>query len=179
MTQTAKIYGDALYDLAVSEGRDEQILQEMTALCTAFEAEPAYLYLLATPSLTKAERCGILDEGFRGKIDGYLLNFMKILCENGTIHQFSYCRQEFKRRYNRDKGILEVCAITAVPMDDALTAKLRTRLCEVSGKQIELTCKVDPKCLGGVRLEMDGEQMDGTVQHRLDGIRRQLTETVL
>jgi F-type H+-transporting ATPase subunit delta len=104
---------------------------------------------------------------------------MKILCENGTIRQFSGCMQEFKHRYNEDNGILEVKAITAVPMNGTLVEKLSAKLAEVTGKRIDLTCKVDPACLGGVRLEMEGEQLDGTVQNRLDNIRRQLTETVL
>lgn len=179
MTRTAKTYGGALYDLAAEEGRAGRILQEMKALCDAFAQEPEYVYLLATPSLSKEERCKILDESFRGKIDGYLLNFMKILCENGTIRQFSGCAQEFRRRYNEDNGILEVRAVTAIPMNDALTQKLKDRLTAVTGKRIELSCQVDPACLGGVRLEMDGQQLDGTVQTRLDNIRRQLAQTVL
>lgn len=179
MTRTAKTYGGALYDLAAEEGRAGRILQEMKVLCDAFAQEPEYVYLLATPSLSKEERCKILDESFRGKIDGYLLNFMKILCENGTIRQFSGCAQEFRRRYNEDNGILEVRAVTAVPMNDALTQKLKDRLAVVTGKRIELSCQVDPACLGGVRLEMDGQQLDGTVQTRLDNIRRQLAQTVL
>ena len=179
MTQTAKIYGGALYDLAAEEGRTEQILEEMTTLRTAFEEEPGFIYLLATPSLSKSERCGILDECFRGKVNDYLLNFMKILCENGTIRQLTGCMQEFKRRYNEANGILEVCAVTAVPMNEALAEKLRAKLSDVTGKEIALTCRVDAACLGGVRLEMDGEQMDGTVQNRLDKIRSQLAETVL
>ena len=179
MTQTAKIYGGALYDLAAEESRTEQILEEMTALSAAFQGEPEFMYLLATPSLSKSERCGILDDSFRGKIDGYLLNFQKILCENGTIRQFAGCLQEFKRRYNEEHGILEVCAVTAVPMNGELTEKLRARLAAVTGKKIALTCRVDAACLGGVRLEMEGEQMDGTVRSRLDTIRRQLAETVL
>ena len=179
MTLTAKTYGGALYDLAAEEGRAELILQEMLTLNTAFEQEPGFIYLLGTPSVSKEERCKILDESFSGKIDSYLLNFMKILCENGTIRQFSGCMQEFKRRYNEDNGILEVRAITAVPMNSTLVEKLCAKLTEVTGKRIDLSCKVDPACLGGVRLEMDGEQLDGTVQNRLDNIRRQLTETVL
>lgn len=179
MTRTAKTYGGALYDLAAEEGRAGRILQEMKVLCDAFAQEPEYVYLLATPSLSKEERCKILDESFRGKIDGYLLNFMKILCENGTIRQFSGCAQEFRRRYNEDNGILEVRAVTAIPMNDALTQKLKDRLTAVTGKRIELSCQVDPACLGGVRLEMDGQQLDGTVQTRLDNIRRQLAQTVL
>ena len=179
MTRTAKTYGGALYDLAAEEGRDRQILEEMAVLDAAFREEPDYLYLLATPSLAKEERCGILDESFRGKIDGYLLNFLKILCENGTIRQFSGCAAEFRRRYNEANGILEVRAVTAVPMDGALTEKLRSRLAEITGKEIDLACRVDPACLGGVRLEMDGRQLDGTVQHRLETVRRRLTEMIL
>lgn len=179
MTRTAKLYGSALYDLAVEEQRTEQLLQELTALREAFLQEPDFVYLLATPSLSKEERCGILDQSFRGKIDGYLLNFMKILCENGTIRQFGDCALEYKRRYHEDNGILEVQAVTAVPMNEALTAKLQDRLAAVTGKRIELSCRVDPACLGGVRLEMDGLQLDGTVQLRLETLRRQLTETVL
>ena len=179
MTRTAKLYGSALYDLAVEEQRSEQLLGELNVLRESFVQEPDFVYLLATPALSKEERCGILDQSFRGKIDAYLLNFMKILCENGTIRQFGDCAQEFKRRYNEDNGILEVQAVTAVAMNEALTAKLRDRLSEVTGKRIELSCKVDPTCLGGVRLEMDGMQMDGTIQQRLDTMRRQLAETVL
>lgn len=179
MTRTAKLYGGALYDLAAEERRTQQILQEMTVLCDAFAQDPEYLYLLATPSLSKQQRCGILDSSFRGKIDDYLLNFLKILCENGTIQQFADCMQEYKQRYYTDNGILEVRAITAIPMNDALTEQLRARLTAVTGKQIELSCAVDPACLGGVRLEMDGEQVDGTVAHRLDSLRQLLSETVL
>ena len=69
--------------------------------------------------------------------------------------------------------------MTAVPMNKTLTAKLQDRLAAVTGKRIELSCRVDPACLGGVRLEMDGLQLDGTVQLRLETLRRQLTETVL
>ncbi len=179
MTRTAKLYGGALYDLAAEEQRTAQLLSQLRVLREAFRQEPGFVYLLATPSLSKEERCGILDQSFRGKIDGYLLNFMKILCENGTIRQFGDCAQEFKRRYNEDNGILEVRAVTAVAMNEALTAKLRERLAAVTGKRIELSCRVDPACLGGVRLETDGLQMDGTVQQRLDSMRRQLAETVL
>ena len=179
MTRVGSVYAQALYDLAKDEGLSAKILSELKVLREVFAQNADFLRLLSTPNLSKEERCGILDEGFRGKIDGYLLNFMKILCENGTIRQFSGCAAEFRRRYNEANGILEVRAVTAVPMDEDLTEKLRSKLTEVTGKEIDLSCRVDPSCLGGVRLEMDGRQLDGTVQHGLDTIRRRLTEMIL
>ena len=179
MTQTEKLYGGALYELAVEEGSAERILREMTVVDGVFGENPDYLYLLSTPALPKTERCDILDRCFRGRVDGNLLNFMKILCESGTIRRFSGCLREYKRRYNEDNGILEAVAVTAVPVSGELAEKLRARLCEVTGKSVDLTCRVDPSCLGGVRLEMDGTRLDGTVSGRLEDIRRRLSETVI
>lgn len=179
MTNTEKTYGGALYDLAKEEARDRQVLEEMTALDAAFAAEPDFLRLLSVPSLPKAERCGILQESFGGKIDPYLLNFLKILCENGTISQFHGCMRAYKARYDADNGILEARAVTAVPMPDALREKLREKLGRVTGKTVELDCRVDPACMGGVRLEMQGEELDGTVKNRLDTLRRQLAQATL
>ena len=76
-------------------------------------------------------------------------------------------------------GILPVVAVTKLPLSDELRRKLTDKLSVVTGKTIDLECRVDPECLGGVRLELDGIQVDGTVRHRLDEIRKLLKNTVL
>lgn len=179
MTQTAKIYGDALYDLARDEALSDQILPQLDTVVSLFAENPAYLRLLTAASLSKDERCKLLDEALRGHIEPYLLNFCKILCEKGHLRQLSGCAQEFRARYNADHGILAATAVTAVPLGPALREKLLQKLEQTTGKHIDLTEKVDPRVLGGVRLELDGEQLDGTVKNSLDTLRRQLNETVL
>ncbi len=39
----------------------------------------------ASPASPKKERCALLDEALRGQVHLYALNFMKILCEKGTL----------------------------------------------------------------------------------------------
>lgn len=179
MTKTAMVYGDALYDLARDEGLDKATLAELTNLSAAFGENPDYLKLLSTPSLPKEERCRLLDEAFRGKVQPYVLNFMKILTENGYIRQFDGCVQQFRSRYHADNGILPVSCVSAVALSPALQEKLTKKLASVTGKQIELTCTVDPQILGGLRLDYGGIQLDGTVRHRLDQLRATLSQTVL
>ena len=50
---------------------------------------------------------------------------------------------------------------------------------EITGKKVDLHNRVDPSCLGGIRLDYDGKRLDGTVQHRLDEIGGILKNTVL
>ena len=179
MTQIGSVYGEALYELALSENLTEEVKQQLAALDESFQTEPDFLRLLCSPNLSKPERCQILDDSFRGKIHGYVLNFLKILTEKGYIKQFSNCCQMFTELYHRDHNILSVTAVTAVALNpgqcDALTKKLST----ITGKTILLRNQINPACLGGVRLDYDGQRLDGTVKNRLDNIRDLLSNTVL
>ena len=179
MTDAANVYGQALYELARDEGLAARILGELTVLKTSFSQEPGFLQLLAAPSVPKQERCQILHSALRSQVHPYVLNFLKILTEKGYIRHFTGCCNAFKRQYNQDNGILEVTAVTAAPLSDELRRKLSDKLSTISGKTIDLTCRVDPSTLGGVRLDWDGKQLDGTVRRRLDDIRDILRNTVL
>ena len=179
MTEVATTYGQAMYDLARDEGKSQQILAELSVLDQSLSAEPEFIQLLSSPNIPKEERVQILDSSFRGKIDPYVLNFLKVLTEKGYMRHFSGCCQFYRQCYNKDNGIMPVIAYTAVPLSDELRRKLTAKLSTVTGKTIELDCRIDPETLGGVRLDFDGRQVDGTVRRRLEDIRGLLKNTVL
>ena len=179
MTQVGNVYGEALYTLARAEGLSQVILEQLRILADSFDQEPDFLRLLGAPNLPKAQRCQILDDCFRGKVEPYVLNFLKILTEKGYIRQFSNCVEAFQDLYNQDNGILPVTAVTAVPMTDAQSVKLTEKLQSITGKRIALKNKLDPEVLGGMRLDYDGKRVDDTVSHRLDAVRSMLKNTVL
>ena len=179
MTQIASVYAQALYDLGKEENLTGEILQELRALKGVFAENSDYLRLLSTPNLQKDERCGILDETLRGKVQPYVLNFLKILTEKGYIRQFALCCEQYRELYNQDNGILPVKAVTAVPLTDEQQQKLCLKLQQMTGKTVEIENQVDPGCLGGVRLDYEGMRVEDTVQHRLDAVAALLKNTML
>ena len=102
----------------------------------------------------------------------YTLNFVKLLCANGTVSQLPDCEAVYRARYNEDNNILAVTAVSAAPMREELQEKLRQKLEAKTGKHVELTVKVEPDLIGGVKLTMGGVQYDGTVRHHLDELQR-------
>ena len=179
MTQAANTYAQALYGLAKDEGLAASVLEEMMLLKTVFAQNPQYSKLLSAPDLPKQERCGILDEAFRGRVHPYVLNFMKILTEKGYIRQLPDCCDAYRGFYNEDNGILVVKAVSAVALTQAQAQKLIAKLEAITGKKIDLQCSVDAASLGGLRLSYDGKQVDGTVKSKLDAIGKLLKNTVL
>ena len=179
MTEVGNVYGESLYELAKEENLTKLIGQQLAVLQTSYRQEPEFIRLLSSPNLTKAERCQILDDSFRGKVHPYLLNFMKILTEKGYMRYFSDCCDAYTQHFDQDNGILRVTAVTAVAMSPEQTEKLTQKLTRTTGKEIVLCNRIDPAVLGGVRLDYDGQRLDDTVSHRMDAIRDLLNKTVL
>lgn len=179
MTEIGNVYGRALYDLAISEELSWQILSELKVLQESFWQEPEFLKLLSVRNLSKAEQCAILSESFDGKLHPYVLNFLKVLTEKGYIRHFSDCVDAYRGCYNEDNNILPVTAVTAVALTAEQAKRLTEKLETITGKSVELTCRLDPDSLGGVRLELDGKCLDDTVAHRLESVRQLLKNTVL
>ena len=178
MTELAKRYGGSLYELAAEESLTDSILQELTLAESSCKQEPEYLRLLQTPNIPKKERCGLLDKAFEG-MHPYVVNFLKVLCEEDLLGELSGCLEAFRERYNADHGIVEATVTSAVPLSAEEREKLLARLQAKTGKTIHLTEKTDPSVLGGLRLDLAGERLDGTVQRRLELLRDDIANVVL
>ena len=107
------------------------------------------------------------------------VNFLKILTQEGLIRRVPDCVNHFESCYYADNGILPVCAYTAQPLTAAQTQLLTEKVESITGKTVLLENRIDPECLGGVRLCYDGIQVDGTVKNRLDMVGKLLQNTVL
>lgn len=177
MTEVGSVYGKALYELCKEEGLDREVGNQLEALDQSFQAEPGFSKLLSSPSLSKAERCRILDESFRSRVHPYVLNFLKLLTERSYIRHFGDCREAYTRCYHADHGILPVTAVTAVPLSEAQAETLRQKLHQITGKEIALRKSLDPSVLGGVRLDYDGQRLDGTLANRMAALRAHLLHT--
>ena len=179
MTTAGSLYGRSLYELAAEEQLEERILQQMKIVNTLFQENPDYIVLLSEPSIPKKERIRLAEEAFREDCEPYLVNFIELLLENGMLREFPSALRAFREEYNRAHGIAEAVVVSAVALDDVQKAELRAKLEKMSGKSVELTEKLDPEVLGGLRVEMEGMLYDGTVQSRLNTLRKKLDEAVI
>ena len=170
MSRSADIYAKSLYSLAVEEGITVEILEEMQTVLCIFNAEPEFVMLLASSNISKEERTGMLDACLRGKVQPYLLNFLKILVENGLIRSLDACCRAYVALYNEDNGIIEVSVVTALPLTEEQKARLKEKLDHRTGKNVSLNCMVDPECIGGIRIDYNDQRIDDTVANRLSRV---------
>lgn len=179
MTQTARLYGGSLYDLAAEEQLTDVIKEQMQQLRALFSENPDYLRLLSEPAIALEERKGLIETALGAQAERYLVNFIKILCERNLLGEYAGCCDEFTRRYNADNGIAEAIVTSAVPLSETQMIALQEKLEKISGKRISLIQKISSAVMGGLRVEIEGRQLEGTVQGRLSGISKKLQEIIV
>ncbi len=69
------------------------------------------------PAYRRKERCALLDKAF-AEAHPYLVNFLKLLCEENLLAELPGCVRAYRNRYNADHGIIEVTVVSAVPLND-------------------------------------------------------------
>lgn len=171
-------YGRALFELAQEEDADQRVLEEMDTVCAILRSQSEYVRLLDSPSLPKEQRLCLLEQSF-GALEQNHLNFLKILCEKHAIKQYGGCAKAYAALYDQAHRILRATALTAVPMTPKQKTGLLRKLRAMTGMEVVLTNTVDQQVLGGVTLRFGGVQLDGSIQSRLDDLRRSLAGAIV
>ena len=179
MTETARVYGGSLFELAAEEHLEEEILSEMKEIRALFRENPEYPRLLSEPSIPRKERIGLIDAAFGSQAEPYLVNFIKLLCEKNLLREFGGCQEAFQRRYYAAHNIAEAVVTSAASLSKEQEELLKKKLETMSGKTVVMELKTDPSVLAGVRVELDGKLFDGTVKGRLAELSRRISNTVV
>lgn len=169
-----KTYGFSLYELAKEEGLSDEILEDLTEITAVFKENPSYPKLLNSPYVKHEERIKILDEDFKGRINRYTLNFLKILSEKHKIGCLDECFDVYTDLYNKDNNIKIVKVTTAKPLSNELFGKLQSKLEKKTGARVILKTRVDEKCIGGIIIETDGMRKDLSIKSGLEELKKAL-----
>ena len=176
----AEEYGRALFMLAQEAGEagPSDYLCTLEQVDALLQTKPEYLKLLDTPAVPIDERLGLIDEAF-GVCEKNIINFFKILCEKYAFCHLHDCVKAYQKMYREVYAVAEVTCTTAQPLTEHQKETLYDKLFSMTGKEIILTCHVDPSLVGGMVLVIDGKQLDGSVKARLDTFRRNLAEIIV
>ena len=72
-------YGEALFELAVEEKKEDEFLEEITQLKMLLKENPNFGRLMNHPKVLKEEKLKVLEEVFEKRISKELLGFLYLV----------------------------------------------------------------------------------------------------
>lgn len=172
VTRIATRYAKSLIDLAIEQGKLEQVSADMNTLGTAAKNRDLYLFL-KSPIIHADKKNAALEVIFKGKLDGLTMSYLTLLVNKGREAYVPEIAEEFAEQYKTLKKITSVTVTTAAPLSDAVLAELKKKLLAsgVTSENLDIETKVDPELIGGFVLEFDHKRYDASVAHKLDELR--------
>ena len=171
MTHTSREYAEALFELAMEEGKTVEFAAGLDLVEAEIAANPGFLNLLASPAISREERMDALSAAFQERIPLPELILLRMMISRGhakSLREMIISYQELAREH-RGESIARVT--TAVPLTEAEAEQLREKLEKRFKRKMILDCAVDPSLLGGIRVETEGRVLDGSLRTRLQEIK--------
>jgi F-type H+-transporting ATPase subunit delta len=153
--------------------RAGQVTDELFELGAIVDGNPQLRSALSDPARSVDDKAALVDSLLDGKAQPATVTLAKQSLA-GTYHTMTNALAAYREVAAQTQGEVVATVHVARPLDDAD----RSRLAEILGRQyhttVHLNIVVDDDVLGGVRVEIGDEVIDGTIASRLDDARRRL-----
>ena len=168
-TEVGERYAQALFDLALETGKLEAVRGDLRSLKAAW-LESADLRRLAVSPLMKAEdqQAGLVAIADKAKFDGVTRNFLGLLAQNGRARDLAGVIAGFEALYAKHTGVVAAEVVSAQALDAKQLAAIKAALTKALGKDPEMTARVDPAILGGLKVKVGSRLFDASLKTKLD-----------
>lgn len=157
-----------------SAGADAARLEdELFAFGQLVQANPELRDALSDPARSRADKAVLL----RDLVGGRMLPATVTLVEqslSGSYRTVGVALADFQKLAAEVRGQGVATVRVARPLSDADRQRLADALARTYEREIHLNVVVDPEVIGGIRVEIGDDVIDGTVASRLDDARRRL-----
>jgi F-type H+-transporting ATPase subunit delta len=179
-TQTdalAQIYARSIYALAEEAGGMEKIFEvetELEEICELARGDRQFAEFMASPIIDRAKRGDALSRIFRDRITDLTLRFLLVLNEKGRLGHIEPINAAYNQLVQTAHGKIEVDVFTATDIDEAQASAIGERIRSAMGKEPVLHRYRDGSMLGGIKLRIGDQLIDGSVSTRLRRLRQGL-----
>ena len=173
MEELAEVYARALFEAARDNDVLDRVHDELGEFADALGEERNLQVFLFSPYFSSEEK----KDGVKRIVsdaDERLVNFLELLAERHRMPALFRIRRTFDAMWAEENKLLPVTVTSAVDLDEGLVNDIGKRIEEQTGRQVELSSKVDPGVLGGLQVRVGNMVLDATVRNRLEKLRKQV-----
>lgn len=168
-------YAKALFKVAVEQGEQAQIYQEMKQLLTSFDELPALKAAVNNPFIAVDEKEKVLLTATGAKAGSTVENFILLVIKKNRASFLRSMAMAYLKLYREAFGIASVEIVSATALGtDEISGILDVVKRQLGDKTMEKTVRVDSDLIGGFTVNVDGMVLDASIKNELKKLRLKL-----
>lgn len=167
-------YAESLFDLAKEENKVTQYLDDIKLVGEVLDSDPQIVQFFNHVLIGNDKKIQLLDQSFKGNVDQYVLNFLKLLVQSRRIRYIDDIVKSYINLSNQYLGIEEGMIYTSYELTDQQIQDIEKAISQKENKKVTLKVSIDPSLLGGIKVQIANRIYDGTIKNKVEMLKKEL-----
>jgi F-type H+-transporting ATPase subunit delta len=175
MEGAARVYAEALFEVAKEKGKLDAVREQLGQFADALDSDRELQVFFFSPYFSSAEKREGLARALSGA-EPEFLNFLELLIEKHRMPAIFRIRREFEEMWKRENRRIDVTVTSAVELDPEVVGKIGEEIERQTGQMVDLASRVDDEILGGIVLQVGNMVLDASIRSRLEKLRKSVAQ---
>ena len=167
-------YAESLFDLAKEENKVTQYLDDIKLVGEVLDSDPQIVQFFNHVLIENDKKIQLLDQSFKGNVDQYVLNFLKLLVQSRRIRYIDDIVKSYINLSNQYLGIEEGMIYTPYELTDQQIQDIEKAISQKENKKVTLKVSIDPSILGSIKVQIANRIYDGTIKNKVEMLKKEL-----
>ena len=167
-------YAKALLSLSKEKQVSEAVRIDMEMIHQLFETMPKFNEMLVSPVIGMKEKRELFESVFAKAINPLTYSFLLLLITNNREAYLKDITRNFHETYRKEAGYKVAKLVSAIEIDPVTIEQFRALIRNHFKTEVDLTCAVDAKLIGGFILQVEDQQIDASVAAKLKKLKKEL-----
>ena len=167
-------YAESLFDLAKEENKVTQYLDDIKLVGEVLDSDPQIVQFFNHVLIENDKKIQLLDQSFKGNVDQYVLNFLKLLVQSRRIRYIDDIVKSYINLSNQYLGIEEGMIYTPYELTDQQIQDIEKAISQKENKKVTLKVSIDPSLLGRIKVQIANRIYDGTIKNKVEMLKKEL-----
>jgi F-type H+-transporting ATPase subunit delta len=177
LTQIARPYAQALFDLAKGENAVDAVEQGLVAVGRLAGESQDFSRFLRSPVISADIKAQALEKVLaQARPDPTVANFLRVVARNGRLFALTAIIKAFRGLAAAARGEVTADVTSATPLSEGQRSDLSATLKQKIGKTITLNEHVDPSLIGGLVVKVGSRMIDSSLKTKLTAMKVAMKE---
>ncbi len=176
----SKTYGDALFELALEDGKLDLFFEEAQTVMDIFKENDEFVKLLNHPKIGKDDKVQVVENVFKERISAPFTGFMVLMVKKDRQREFLPVMQYFIDRVKEYKKIGIAYVTAAITLSEEQKNRVESKLLATTEyESLEMHYDVDVDLVGGMVIRIGDRIVDSSIKTKLAELSKNLTKIQL
>ena len=176
LDQKAKQYSEALFNVAVDSQSETEVKDSLINVCNAIRNSAEFRSFLLSKRVSIPDKAKTEKEIFGNSCHEIVSEFIAVCKRENLVKIIPLLSKHFSLMLSDKKNIVNVTADVTIDLSEDRKAELKKLLDQSLKKNTEISFKVNPDLIGGIRLRVGNELVDASIGNHLRNMRQKMLD---